>query len=82
MDDTLIALILSVTSSDMLKCLLCADFFCHESNYTFVRGMRKELQLQRAYQDFIWNVSAPNVLLTNNAQTKIGKSGLRLVAKM
>jgi hypothetical protein len=44
--------------------------------------MRKELQLQRAYQDFIWNMSAPNVLLTNNAQTKIGKGGLRLVAKM
>jgi hypothetical protein len=42
-------------------------FFCHESNYTYVRGMRKESQ------DFIRNVGAPNVLLTDNARTQIGK---------
>jgi hypothetical protein len=35
--------------------------------------MRKESQSHGAYQDFIQNVGAPNVLLTDNARTQIGK---------
>jgi hypothetical protein len=35
--------------------------------------MRKELESNGAYQDLVQEVGAPNILLTNNAQTQVRK---------
>jgi hypothetical protein len=48
-------------------------FFCHISQLLYVKCMRRESHSHGAYQDFVRNVGAPNVLLTDNAKTQIGK---------
>jgi hypothetical protein len=41
--------------------------------FLYATCMRRESHLHGAYQDFIRNVGAPNTLLTDNAQTQVGK---------
>ena len=48
-------------------------FFCHMAHYIFVKCMRRESHSHGAYQDFVRNVGIPNTLLTDNAQTQVGK---------
>jgi hypothetical protein len=48
-------------------------FYSVLHRYIFVRGMRKESELHGAYQDLVREVGAPNILLTDNAQTQVGK---------
>jgi hypothetical protein len=48
-------------------------FFVCLHRFIFVRGMQKESESHGAYQDMIREVGAPNTLLTDNAQTQIGK---------
>jgi hypothetical protein len=43
------------------------------SQFIFVRCMRREAHSHGAYQDFVRNVGAPNILLTDNSQTQTGK---------
>jgi hypothetical protein len=47
-------------------------FFSVETKFLYPKFMRKESHLHGAYQDFARNVGAPNILLTDNAQTQIG----------
>jgi hypothetical protein len=52
----------------------CAQLFFHVgTGYLFVRCMRRESHSHGAYQDYIRNVGAPNVLLTDNSRTQIGQ---------
>jgi hypothetical protein len=52
----------------------CVQIFVHlVSRFIYVQCMRKESESHGAYQDFIREVGAPNVLLTDNAQTEVGK---------
>ena len=49
----------------------CVQLFFHiESGYLYLRCMRREAH--GAYQDYIRDVGAPNLLLTDNAQTQVG----------
>ena len=48
-------------------------FFCCAAKFIFARCMRKERESHGAYQDLIREVGAPNLLLTDNAQTETGK---------
>jgi hypothetical protein len=48
-------------------------FFICLSKFIFVRGIRKESESHGAYQDMVREVGAPNILLTDNAQTQVGK---------
>ncbi len=51
----------------------CVQLFFHlTSQFLFVRCMRREAHSHGAYQDFVREVGAPNVLLTDNAQTQVG----------
>jgi hypothetical protein len=43
------------------------------SQFIFVRCMRREAHSHGAYQDFVRNIGAPNILLTDNSQTQTGK---------
>jgi len=52
----------------------CAQLFFHiPTGYLFVRCMRLESHSHGAYQDYVRDVGAPNVLLTDNSRTQIGK---------
>ena len=52
----------------------CVQLFFHiMSGFLYVRCMRREAHSHGAYQDFVREVGAPNLLLTDNAQTQIGK---------
>ena len=48
-------------------------FFVCAAKFIFARCMRKEIEWHGAYQDLIREVGAPNLLLTDNAQTETGK---------
>jgi hypothetical protein len=48
-------------------------FFCVLTKFLYVKGMRRESHSHGAYQDFVWDVRAPNMLLTDNSQTQTGK---------
>jgi hypothetical protein len=52
----------------------CAQLFFHiPTGFLFVRCMRLESHSHGAYQDYVRNVGAPNVLLTDNSRTQIGQ---------
>jgi hypothetical protein len=48
-------------------------FFCVLTKFLYVKGMRRKSHSHSAYQDFVWDVGAPNMLLTDNSQTQTGK---------
>jgi hypothetical protein len=48
-------------------------FFCVLTKFLYVKGMRRESHSHSAYQDFVRDVGAPNMLLTDNSQTQTGK---------
>jgi hypothetical protein len=48
-------------------------FFCVLTKFLYVKGMRRESHSHGAYQDFLRDVGAPNMLLTYNSQTQTGK---------
>jgi hypothetical protein len=52
-------------------------FYSVLHRYIFVRGMRKESESHGAYQDLVRELGAPNILLTDNAQTQVGKKWTR-----
>ena len=57
----------------------CIQLFVHlPSQNIYIVPMRRESQSHGAYQDFIRYVGAPNVLLTDNAKTLIGKKWLKI----
>jgi hypothetical protein len=47
--------------------------FCVLTTFLCVKGMSRESHSHGAYQDFVRDVGAPNMLLTNNSQTQTGK---------
>ena len=52
----------------------CVQFFVHvESDYLFVRCLQREAHSHGAYQDFIREVGAPQVIVTDNSQTQTGQ---------
>jgi hypothetical protein len=52
----------------------CVQLFFHvSSGYIYLRCMKREAHSHGAYQDFVREVGAPNLLLTDNARTEIGK---------
>ena len=52
----------------------CVQFFVHvPSDYIFVRCMQRESHSHGAYQDFIREIGAPNMLITDNSQTQTGE---------
>jgi hypothetical protein len=48
-------------------------FFCVLTKFLYVKGMRRKSHSYGAYQDFVQDVGAPNMLLTDNSQTQTGK---------
>jgi hypothetical protein len=48
-------------------------FFSVLTKFLYVKGMRGESHSHGAYQDFVQDVGAPNILLTGNSQTRTGK---------
>jgi hypothetical protein len=60
----------SVKSIENYTCVQL--FFSVETQFLYAKCMRKKSHLQGAYQDFVRNVGAPNILLTDNVQTQIG----------
>jgi hypothetical protein len=48
-------------------------FFCVLTKFLYVKGMRRKSHSHGAYQDFIWDVEAPNMRLTDNSQSQTGK---------
>jgi hypothetical protein len=52
----------------------CIQIFAHlAANLLFARCMKREAHSHGAYQDFVREVRAPNVLLTDNSQTQTGQ---------
>ena len=53
---------------------LCVQIFCHVmSDYLFVRCMQRESHSHRAYQDYIREVGASEIITTDNSKTQTGK---------
>ena len=52
----------------------CVQFFVHvPSDYSFARCMQREAHSHGAYQDYIREVGAPQMVITDNSQTQTGK---------
>ena len=52
----------------------CVQLFVHvKSDYVFARCMQRESHSHGAYQDFIREIGAPQLLVTDNSQTQTGK---------
>ena len=52
----------------------CVQFFCHvPSDFLFVRCMQRESHSHGAYQDYIREVGASEVIVTDNSKTQTGK---------
>ena len=53
---------------------LCVQIFCHvPSDYLFVRCMQRESHSHGAYQDYIREVGASELIVTDNSRTQTGK---------
>ena len=53
---------------------LCVQIFCHViSDYLFVRCMQRESHSHEAYQDYIREVGASEMIVTDNSKTQTGK---------
>ena len=51
----------------------CVQLFVHvPSDYLFVRCMQREKHSHAAYQDYVREIGAPTVLITDNSQTQTG----------
>ena len=58
----------------------CVQIFYHLlSKFTFVNPMKKESHSHGAYLDFIREVGASDMILTDNVQTETGKNGQKTV---
>jgi len=56
--------------------------FCHIlSDYLFVRCMQRESQSHGAYQDYIREEGASEVVVTDNSKTQTGKNWKRQVGQ-
>ena len=52
----------------------CVQFFVHiPSDFIFCRCMQRESHSHGAYQDFIREIGAPEIIATDNSQTQTGK---------
>jgi hypothetical protein len=52
----------------------CVQLFVHRaSDYLFVRCMQREAHSHGAYQDFVREIGAPELIVTDNSQTQTGK---------
>ena len=52
----------------------CVQIFCHVvSDYLFVRCMQSESHSHGAYQDYIREIGASEMICTDNSQTQTGK---------
>ena len=52
----------------------CVQLFVHvNSDYLFVRCMQREAHSHGAYQDFIREIGAPEMIVTDNSQTQTGQ---------
>ena len=52
----------------------CVQLFVHvPSDYLFIRCMKREAHSHGAYQDFIREIGAPSVLITDNSRTQTGE---------
>ena len=52
----------------------CVQLFVHvPSDYLFVRCMLRESHSHGAYQDFVREIGAPEIVATDNSQTQTGK---------
>ena len=61
-------------SEKSIRNFTCVQLFFHVlSGFLYVRCMRREAHSHGAYQDFVRDIGAPNILLTDNAQTQIGQ---------
>ncbi len=61
-------------SEKSIRNYTCVQLFFHVlSGYLYVRCMRREAHSHGAYQDFVRDIGAPNLLLTDNAQTQVGQ---------
>ena len=61
-------------SEKSIRNFTCIQLFFHvPSGFIYVRCMRREAHSHGAYQDFVREVGAPNLLLTDNARTETGK---------
>lgn len=61
-------------SEKSIRNFTCVQLFFHIfSGYLYVRCMRREAHSHGAYQDFVRDIGAPNLLLTDNAQTQVGQ---------
>ena len=52
---------------------MCAAFVHVLYDFIFIRCMLREKNSHEAYQDFIREVGAPEVIVTDNSKTQIGK---------
>ena len=52
---------------------LCIQVFCHVLSVFFVRCMQRESHSHGAYQDYIREVGASEVIVTDNSKTQTGK---------
>ena len=56
-----------------IRSFTCVQLFVHlGSQFLFARCMTREAKSHGAYQDFVREVGAPNILLTDNSQTQSG----------
>ena len=53
---------------------LCVQIFCYVMlDYLFVRCMKRESHSHRAYQDYICEVGALEIITTDNSKTQTSK---------
>ena len=59
---------------ELIRGYLCMQFFCHViSDFIFLRCVQRESHSHGAYQDYIREVGASKVLVTDNSRTQTGK---------
>ena len=62
------------SSVESIRKYKCVQFFVHvKSDFVFGRCMQRESHSHGAYQDFIREVGAPQMIVTDNSKTQTGK---------
>ena len=62
------------SSVKSIRGYLCVQIFCHVmSDFLFVRCMQRESHSHGAYQDYIREVGASELIVTDNSRTQTGK---------
>ena len=63
------------SSLKSIRGFTCVQLFVHvSSDYLFVKCMKREAHSHGAYQDFIREIGAPSVLITDNSRTQTGEN--------